>query len=115
MSKKPETNSIYDILEDDEEDILVTLTLEDDSEIEYKILTIFELYEQDYIVLISLDENGEENADNEVCIFKYFEDKDGNPSLENIETEEEYEAAVDRFEELLDEAEWEELLEEDEE
>ena len=34
MSKKPETNSIYDILEDDEEDILVTLTLEDDSEIE---------------------------------------------------------------------------------
>ena len=35
---------------------------------------------------------------------------DGEPRLEDIEDEEEYEAVADRFEELLDEAEWEELV-----
>ena len=40
-------------------------------------------------------------------------DEDGNPSLENIEDEEEFEAVSDCFDELLDEAEWDALLEDD--
>ena len=35
--------------------------------------------------------------------FTYFEDNDGNPSLENIQDDDEYEAVADRFDELLDE------------
>ena len=53
------------------------------------------------------------NEDGEVFIYRYLEDEDGNPSLENIEDEEEYEAVTDRFDELLDEAEWDALLEDE--
>ena len=38
-------------------------------------------------------------------IFRYFEDEEGNPSLENIQSDEEFEAVEERFDELLDEAE----------
>lgn len=113
MSEKPNTNPENDTVEDDDSDILVTLTMDDDSEVECSILTIFELEEQDYIVLLPLDENGDENEDGEVFIYRYLEDEDGNPSLENIENEEEYEAVTDRFDELLDEAEWDALLEDE--
>ncbi|EOS21850.1 hypothetical protein C806_03991 [Lachnospiraceae bacterium 3-1] len=113
MSEKPNTSPENDTVEDDASDILVTLTLDDDSEVECGILTIFELEEQDYIVLLPLDENGDENEDGEVFIYRYFEDENGNPSLENIEDEEEYEAVTDRFDELLDEAEWDALLKDD--
>ena len=88
----------------------VTLTMDDDSELECRILTIFDLNEADYIVLLPLDENGEDNEEGEVFIYRYFENEDGEPRLEDIEDEEEYEAVADRFEELLDEAEWEELV-----
>ena len=113
MSEKPNTNPENDAAEEDGSDILVTLTLDDDSEVECSILTILELDGQDYIVLLPLEENGDENEDGEVFIYRYLEDEDGNPSLENIEDEEEYEAVTDRFDELLDEAEWDALLEDE--
>lgn len=48
-------------------------------------------------------------------IYRYLEDEEGNPSIEYIDDEEEYEAAADRYDELLDEAEYEELAGDDEE
>ncbi len=89
--------------ENDDTDILVTLDLEDGSQVECEILTIFTVGEQDYIALLPQDENGEPNADGEVFLYRYFEDKDGNPSLDNIDSDEEYEIASDRFDEWLDE------------
>lgn len=109
MSEKPNTNPENDMLEDDGSDIRVTLSMDDDSEVECRILTIFDLEDQNYIVLLPLDENGEDNEEDEVFIYRYFEDEEGNPSLENIDNDEEYEAVADRFDELLDEAEWDEL------
>ncbi|MBU5472956.1 DUF1292 domain-containing protein [Roseburia sp. MSJ-14] len=90
-------------MEDDDEDMRVTLSLDDGSDVECAILTIFDVNEQDYIALLPLDENGEGNEDGEVYIYRYFEDNDGNPSLENIQDDDEYEAVADRFDELLDE------------
>lgn len=113
MSEKPNTRPEQEGMEDDDSDILVTLTLDDDSEVECSILTIYECDGKDYIVLLPLDENGEENDEGEVFIYRYSEDGDGTPSLENIEDEDEYEAAAERFDELLDEAEWDALLEDD--
>ncbi len=43
---------------DDESDMQVTLSLDDGSEVECAILTIFELEEQNYIALLPLDEDG---------------------------------------------------------
>ena len=94
---------------DDESDMQVTLSLDDGSEVECAILTIFELEEQNYIALLPLDEDGNENEEGEVFIYRSFEDEEGNPSLENIEDDEEYEAVADRFDELLDEAAYEDM------
>lgn len=93
----------------DEEDIMVTLSLDDGQDVECRIITIFESDGQDYIALLPLDKNGAENTDGEVYLYRYFEDEEGNPSLENIVSDEEQEAAADRFDEWLDEAYFEEM------
>lgn len=90
----------------EEDDMIVTLELDDGTEIECAILTIFEVKDTDYIALIPLDENGEGNEEGEVLIYRYAEDEDGNPALSNIEDDEEYEIVAERFDELLDEEEF---------
>ena len=90
-------------------DILVTLDLDDATQAECEILTIFTVDEQDYIALLPLNEKGEPNEDGEVFIYRYFEDEDGNPTLDNIQDDDEYEAVADKFDELLDEEEFEDL------
>ena len=59
--------------------------------------------------ILPVDEDEQPNEDGEVFIYRYSEDAEGNPSLENIEDDEEYEVVSDRFDELLDEAEFEDL------
>ena len=82
--------------------------MDDGTQVECEIITIFDLGDQDYIVLLPLDEDGGEDTEGTVYIFRYFEDEEGNPSLENIQSDEEFEAVEERFDELLDEAEFEE-------
>jgi len=88
----------------DDEDICVTLDMDDGTQVECEILTIFEVDDQDYIALLPLDENGDENEEGIVYIYRYFEDEEGNPSLENIENDDEYEAVEEVFDMLLDDA-----------
>lgn len=103
MAEKNQINNLED------NDMFVTLDLDDGSSVECQILTIFEADGRDYIALLPLDENGDDNEDGEVFIYRYSEDAEGNPSLENIEDDDEYEVVSDRFDELLDEAEFEDL------
>lgn len=97
------------VTEEEADDIRVTLDLDGGETVECRILTIFDVGEQDYIVLLPLDENGNDNAEGEVFIYRYAEDEEGNPSLSNIDNDEEYEAVADRFDELLDEAMFDEM------
>lgn len=90
----------------DDTDVLVTLDLDDGTQVECEILTIFTVLERDYIALLPLTADGEPNEEGEVFIYRYAEDEEGNASLDNIESDEEYEAVSDRFDELLDEAEF---------
>ncbi len=92
-------------------DIVVTLELDDGSQEECEILTIFTVNERDYIALVPLDEKGEANEDGEVYIYRYFEDDENGPRLENIQDDDEYEAVSDRFDEWLDEAEFNDMEE----
>lgn len=103
-----ENEKIIPVSEDEIDDIRVSLEL-DDGEVECKILFIFEIKDQDYIALIPLDEKGNENEEGEVFLYRYFEDEQGLPSIENIESEEEYELAADRFDEILDENMYDEM------
>ena len=81
--------------------ITVTLTLDNDETVECAILTIFPVNGRDYIALLPLDENGE-NQDGEVYLYRYSETEEGQPSLANIEEDEEYHIAADAFDEMLD-------------
>ena len=95
------------------QNLTVTLTLDNDEELECDVLTIFSAGTHEYIALLPLDENGEANESGDVFIYRY-EEIDGEPNLSNIEEDEEYDAAADAFDEWLDEQEFNELLDEDE-
>ena len=97
---------------ENDEEMTVTLTLDDGTELECMVLTIFEAGEKEYIALLPLD--GREAEDGEVYLYRYVEDINGNPDLENIDSDEEYEIVADAFDELLDSAEYDELVSEDE-
>ena len=91
-----------------DEAVTVTLTLDNDEVIECAVLTIYEVDEKEYIALLPIDEDGK-NDDGDVFIYRYVETEEGEPTLENIEDDDEYEAAADAFDEWLDEQEFEEL------
>jgi uncharacterized protein YrzB (UPF0473 family) len=87
----------------------VTLTLEDDSELECAILAIYPVGERDYIALMPLLDDGELDEEADVLLYRYVDNgPDAEPDLENIEDDDEYEMAADAFDELLDEEEFDE-------
>lgn len=91
------------------EDATVTLTLDDNTEIECGIVAIFPCGDNDYIALLPLDDEA-----SEVFLYRYNEDENGEPSLENIEDDDEFERVSDAFDEFLDSEEFDELVGEDE-
>lgn len=70
---------------ENDEEMTVTLTLDDGTELECVVLTIFEAGEKEYIALLPLD--GREAEDGEVYLYRYVEDINGNPDLENIDSD----------------------------
>ena len=98
-----------DLLKD--EDITVTLTLDDDSELECQVVTVVTANDKDYIALLPL--SGDEAETGNVFLYRYIETEGGEPVLENIVDDDEYEAASDAFDEYLDSAEFDELITEE--
>ena len=96
----------------EEEEMTVTLTLDDDTEVECVVLTIFTAGERDYIALLPME--GEDSEEGEVYLYRYSETEDGTPVLDNIEDDHEYEIVADAFDEMLDDQEYDELVGEDE-
>lgn len=96
-----------------DDEMFVTLTLDDDTEVECIVITIFEADGKDYIALLPIDDENEDEG--EVYLYRYSEDAEGNPILDNIESDDEYEVVADRFDEWLDEQEYDEIVGEDEE
>lgn len=95
------------------ETLTVTLTLDNDEELECAVLTIFEVDTRKYIALLPLDEDGN-NDDGEVFLYRFLETEDGEPTLDNIEDDDEYERVADKFDEWLDTQEYEDLDSEEE-
>ncbi len=95
-----------------DEEMTVTLDLEDGRTVECAVITILEVEGKDYIVLQPLNENGE-NEDGEVWFYRYSENPDDpaeEPELGYIADDAEYEAVEDAFEEFLDDAEFDEIV-----
>ena len=89
----------------------VTLNLDDGTVQECAVLTIYPAGDRNYIALLPLDDNGENNT-GEVYLYRVTDDQ-GEPKLENIESDEEYEIASDGFDQWLDDQEYDELVFED--
>lgn len=114
MTKKTESlnNFLHSQPEDKDEEMTVTLDLMDGTSVTCAIVTILTVSKQDYIVLLPLNENGENN-DGEVWFYRYYENKDDpneEPVLEYIEEDEEYEIVSDAFDEYLDSTEFDEFM-----
>ena len=93
-----------------DDDVMVTIQLDDGRQIECEILTIFEAGGREYIALEPVEELMKpDGEDEEIFLYRFHEDEDGNATLDNIETDEEYEIVADRFDELLDEAMFDDL------
>lgn len=99
-----------------QEEMTVELDLDDGRHVICSIVTILTVSKKDYIVLLPLDENGQ-NADGEVWFYRYSEnenDPNEEPELTYIEDDEEYEAVGEAFDEYLDSVEFDEMVDDTE-
>ena len=88
----------------EDEEMTVELELEDGTVVNCAIITILTVEAKDYIVLLPLDEDGE-NEDGEVWFYGYSE----NPDDPN-EDDDVYEKVADAFDEYLDSCEFDEII-----
>jgi len=96
----------------DDEEMTVELELDNGETVNCAIITILTVDKKDYIVLLPLDEDGN-NEDGEVWFYRYSEDEsnpNAEPSLSYIDDDEEYENVADAFDEYLDTAEFDEIV-----
>ena len=94
----------------DHEEEIMTITLEDGKEVDCAIIAIFPVEEKEYIALLPW----ENQEDGEVYLYGFEEYEDGTFELLSIESDEEYEKVTKAFDEILDEAELDELLDDEE-
>ena len=90
----------------EEEEMTVTLTLDDGTELDCAVVSIFPAGDKEYIALLPMTDD----QDGEVYLYRFSVDEDDNPTLENIEDDDEYEIVADAFDELLDTEEFEEVF-----
>lgn len=112
MSKKPNDQNTFQQPEENDEEMTVTLDLDDGSSVTCAIVTILTVSKRDYIVLLPLEEDGE-NHDGTVWFYRYSEneaDPNEEPVLEYIDDDEEYDMVADAFDEYLDTAEFDEIV-----
>lgn len=98
MQQKPQTVITEDT---------ISLYLDNNQEVECDILAIFPLKEQFYIALMP-KKPIEGYEEGEYFLYRYQSDGE-NVELSDIESEAEWEAAEDKFEELLDEEEFNQM------
>ena len=100
-----------------EEDMYVDLDLDDGTNVHCQVLTILEVDGHDYVALLpEIEQENEEET--EVWFYEIVENKDDpneEPELLYIESDEVYDAVTDKFEEYLDELEFDEMDDESEE
>jgi uncharacterized protein YrzB (UPF0473 family) len=111
MENKNLNNEIAeDILEEADEVLteeelaeeIVTITMDDNTEVHCVILGIFEAEnDREYIALLPLD--GPEAENDQVYIYRYDEDESEQPILENIANDEEFALASQAFAEMMEE------------
>lgn len=93
----------------DENDDIITLTLDDGKEIECAVLAVFPVNDNNYIALLPQDTDDE----GEVYLYRFIQHDDDEIELINIEDDDEFDAVSDAFDEMLDDEELNEMLAEE--
>lgn len=104
-------NKPNEFMDDDLDRSHITLTLEDDSEMDCEVLGIFPVGDKEYIAL--LPEGAGE--DGEVIIYRFTELENDEIQLDNIEDDAEFELVGEAFDEFMDEQEFDDLFDEEDE
>lgn len=99
--------------EEEEHDTL-TLTLEDDSELECIVLTTLEVNGKTYVALLPMEEE-ESDEEGDVFLYQYIAKENDEIELINIEEDEEFDAVSDAFDQYLDTLEFDEVFGDDDE
>ncbi|HIX63356.1 MAG TPA: DUF1292 domain-containing protein [Candidatus Mediterraneibacter colneyensis] len=85
------------------ESLTVTLTLDNDEELECAVLTIFEADSRQYIALLPLNSEGESD-DGQIYLYRLIDHgEEEEPGLENILDDDEFERVSEIFNEWMDE------------
>ncbi len=95
-----------------DEEMTVELELEDGATVNCAIVTILTVDSKDYIALLPINDEGE-NEDGEVWFYRYHEnpnDPNEEPELDYIDDDDEYEKVADAFDEYLDTCEFDEII-----
>ncbi len=94
-------------------DLTVTLLLDDDKTLECGVLKIYQANGgKSYIAVQPLE--AANDPEGPVYIYRFHEDENG-PQLENIDDDDEFDGAIDAFDEFLDELDFFELVDENDE
>lgn len=84
------------------ESITVTLTLDNDEELECDVLTVFESDGKQYIALLPLNDEGE-NEDGQIYLYRLIDRGEGKePGLENIMEDEEFDRVSEAFNDWME-------------
>ncbi len=83
----------------------ITLTLEDGTDLVCDVISVFPVNGNNYIALLPSNED----PDAEIFLYRFIENGE-EIELENIEDDEEFDMVSDAFDELLDAAEFDEMV-----
>ena len=83
----------------------ITLTLEDGTDLVCDVISVFPVKDKNYIALLPSNDD----PDAEIFLYRFIENGE-EIELENIEDDEEFDMVSDAFDELLDAAEFDEMV-----
>ena len=81
----------------DSDKMSVTLTLDDDSELVCSVVAIFPTNDREYIALLP-----KTNGAKEVYLYRFCVTRDGDPVLDNIMDDDEFETVADTYNHMVD-------------
>lgn len=87
---------------EDERDDIVVLVGEDGEEVEFELLDTVEMNDNEYVVLLPLEEQEDEEVD-EVVILKVEHNEDGDDAFITVDDEEELTEVFEEFKERMEE------------
>ena len=90
---------------------IVTLTFDDNTAMDYMVITTFHVDDIQYIALLPQDSDGGYDEDAEIITYRYHPLEDGEFQVETIDDDDEQDNVTDYLNDLLNEEEFEELFE----